>query len=181
MRRCRPAPSVCSSLVEDTAQVSHSQLLAHILKHAKGTSICGLLPITYHISLANSLQRLPATEEALPLRFKDASFWADTAVMYLRLHLLPGLEASADKLPDREVRMEISGPDPGYIATPIFLVHAALTLLDEREDIVSRLGSGGVFTPGALLTKTRFIGRIQKAGIKIIDLTEASTLSNSKR
>ena len=94
--------------------------------------------------------------------------------------LLLGLAASAGKLPDKEVRVEISGPDPGYIATPIFLVHAALTLLEERKAIVSRLGSGGVFTPGALLTETRFLGRIQKAGIRIIDLTEASTSGNSK-
>ena len=68
--------------------------------------------------------------------------------------------------------MEISGPDPGYIATPIFLVQAALTLLKEREGIVRRLGSGGVFTPGAVFGRTSYYARMQQTGITIRDKAE---------
>lgn len=81
-------------------------------------------------------------------------------------------------MPNKEVRLEISGPDPGYVATPIFLVQAALTLLEERQSIASRLGSGGVFTPGALLNRTSFDARVQKAGIKIRDVEGSSSMNN---
>lgn len=73
--------------------------------------------------------------------------------------------------PDREVRVKVSGPDPGYIATPILLVQAAITLLDERDAIAARLGDGGVYTPGTLLYKSSYVQRIQKAGIQIEEIS----------
>lgn len=79
------------------------------------------------------------------------------------------------KTPDKEVRLEISGPDPGYIATPIFLVQAALVLLGERKAITARLGYGGVFTPGAAFGKTSFVSRLAKAGITFEDVSETSS------
>lgn len=81
------------------------------------------------------------------------------------MHISGTQAADVGDPPNKEIRVEVSGPDPGYIATPIFLVQAALTLLEERKVITSRLGYGGVFTPGAVFGRTSFIDRIRKAGI----------------
>ncbi len=43
----------------------------------------------------------------------------------------------------------MSGPELGYVATPVIVVQAALALLEGRDRIVAQRGPGGVFTPGA--------------------------------
>ena len=52
---------------------------------------------------------------------------------------------------DDSVRVKVSGPEPGYIATPILIVSLALTILDagkgDRHDLSF---DGGVTLPGAL-------------------------------
>eukprot|EP00455_Lapot_gusevi_P005638 TRINITY_DN12418_c0_g1_i10.p2 TRINITY_DN12418_c0_g1~~TRINITY_DN12418_c0_g1_i10.p2 ORF type:complete len:111 (+),score=32.84 TRINITY_DN12418_c0_g1_i10:258-590(+) len=45
----------------------------------------------------------------------------------------------------------VTGPEPGYVATPILVVQSALCILEERD----RLPVGGVFTPGAVFTVGR--------------------------
>uniref|UniRef100_A0A7R9YR15 Saccharopine dehydrogenase NADP binding domain-containing protein n=1 Tax=Chlamydomonas euryale TaxID=1486919 RepID=A0A7R9YR15_9CHLO len=65
--------------------------------------------------------------------------------------------------PDREVVLRISGPDPGYAATSIYLAQAALTVLEDR----GKLPGPGVHTPGALLCDTGYAERLQARGIKI--------------
>jgi short subunit dehydrogenase-like uncharacterized protein len=74
-------------------------------------------------------------------------------------------DVSRQQAPDREIRVKVTGPDPGYVATPIMLVHAALTLLEERRKIEEALGKGGVFTPAGLLGGTSYVDRLQNAGI----------------
>ena len=64
------------------------------------------------------------------------------------------------------------GPEVGYVATPILFVHAALTLLQERDSVAKQLGPGGVFTPGTLLGGTRYIERLKGAGISFQDVSD---------
>lgn len=64
-------------------------------------------------------------------------------------------------VPTAHVVCRVSGPEPGYVATPIILVNAALALLASRD----RLGSGGVWTVGALLGDTDVLERLQEHGI----------------
>lgn len=64
--------------------------------------------------------------------------------------------------PDLEMTTRISGPEPGYIACSIFVVQAAITLLEERD----RLPLPGVHTPASLLRGTTYIQRLQRRGIK---------------
>lgn len=66
--------------------------------------------------------------------------------------------------------MSVAGPEPGYVATPIFLVQAAFSLLEERKAVEQRLGPGGAFTAGALLGGTSYIDRLVKAGIRFSDV-----------
>ena len=53
-----------------------------------------------------------------------------------------GSAVQRPQLPDREVVLRITGPDPGYAATAVFLVQAGLTVLLER----SKLPPPGVHT-----------------------------------
>jgi hypothetical protein len=69
-----------------------------------------------------------------------------------------------DQKPDKTIRLEITGPEPGYIACSIFVVTAAMTLLEEADTISARVRPG-VKTPGILLHETSYIERIQERGI----------------
>jgi short subunit dehydrogenase-like uncharacterized protein len=62
--------------------------------------------------------------------------------------------------PDKEVVTRVSGPETGFITTPIVLIQAALIMLDERR----RLPKGGVLTP-AVFGGTDYIQRLQKNGM----------------
>uniref|UniRef100_A0A673MHW6 Saccharopine dehydrogenase-like oxidoreductase n=1 Tax=Sinocyclocheilus rhinocerous TaxID=307959 RepID=A0A673MHW6_9TELE len=51
----------------------------------------------------------------------------------------------------------------GYVATPIAMVQAALTMLNESDSLPN---TGGVYTPGATFAKTTLIDRLNKHGIQ---------------
>lgn len=70
--------------------------------------------------------------------------------------------AQHEDKPDKTIVTKVTGPEPGYITTPICLVQAAYTLLNEEEDLPE---SGGVFTTGAAFAKTKLIERLQKSNI----------------
>lgn len=54
------------------------------------------------------------------------------------------LASQRNKKPDTEVITRVTGPEIGYVTTPIVLLQCALVLLSERDN----LPKGGVFTPG---------------------------------
>lgn len=64
---------------------------------------------------------------------------------------------------DRRVTVKVSGPEPGYVATPIIMVQSALTLLKDHDKLPS--SGGGVFTSGAVFQRTRLIERLIERGI----------------
>ncbi|CAM6083266.1 unnamed protein product [Calypogeia fissa] len=63
--------------------------------------------------------------------------------------------------PDKQIVTRISGPEIGYITTPICLVQAALIVLDQR----SSLPKGGVLTPGTVFGTTDLQERMEKNGV----------------
>lgn len=65
------------------------------------------------------------------------------------------------KKPDKEIVTRISGPEIGYVTTPIVLIQAALIMLDERK----HLPKGGVLTPGVVFGETDYLQRLQDNGI----------------
>lgn len=65
------------------------------------------------------------------------------------------------KKPDKEIVTRVSGPEVGYVTTPIVLIQAALIMLDERRS----LPKGGVLTPGAVFGGTDYLQRLQKNGM----------------
>eukprot|EP00127_Corallochytrium_limacisporum_P006880 Clim_evm95s236 gene=Clim_evmTU95s236 len=73
--------------------------------------------------------------------------------------------------PDREVHCTVSGPEAGYIATPIMVMESALTLLYERHLIDDQ---GGVLAPWAAFHGTTIISRLNDAGVKfsVVDLKQ---------
>lgn len=60
----------------------------------------------------------------------------------------------------------VTGPEPGYVATPIIFVELARCLLEQRASLPPPL-QGGVFTPGAVFYSepTRLIERLRAAGV----------------
>ncbi|CAK6442164.1 unnamed protein product [Pipistrellus nathusii] len=73
--------------------------------------------------------------------------------------------------PNVRVCTQVKGPEAGYIATPIAMVQAAMTLLNDASDLPA---VGGVFTPGAAFCRTKLIDRLNKRGI------EFSVISSSE-
>lgn len=69
----------------------------------------------------------------------------------------------AQEKPNAKIRTRVQGPEAGYVATPIAMVQAALTVLNEPGDLPKK---GGVYTPGAAFAKTTLIDRLNKHGIK---------------
>lgn len=65
--------------------------------------------------------------------------------------------------PNATISTEITGPEPGYIATPITMVQAAVTLLNEPHCLPNE---GGVYTPGSAFARTTLIDRLNKHGIQ---------------
>ena len=65
--------------------------------------------------------------------------------------------------------VEVAGPEPGYVTTPLVLVEAAHELLENKAKIRSVVGQGGVCTPGQLLLMhgQSYVNRLQAAGIRI--------------
>ncbi|KAH9386969.1 uncharacterized protein NEMAJ01_1865 [Nematocida major] len=56
----------------------------------------------------------------------------------------------------------VSGPDPGYVTTPIALLASAETIL---EGLRTEPRKGGVYTPGAAFVGTQIVQRLVKEGI----------------
>lgn len=73
--------------------------------------------------------------------------------------------------PNIRICTQVKGPEAGYVATPIAMVQAALTLLNDASDLPK---AGGVFTPGAAFSRTKLIDRLQHRGI------EFSVISSSE-
>lgn len=65
--------------------------------------------------------------------------------------------------PQTKIRTLVQGPECGYVATPIAMVQAALTILNESSALPKR---GGVYTPGAAFAKTNLVNRLNKHGIQ---------------
>ena len=62
---------------------------------------------------------------------------------------------------NKSIAARVSGPEPGYVATPIIVVQAAYYLLEEREKIDLR----GVFTPGVVFRNPKFLSLLGQSGI----------------
>ncbi|XP_032098077.1 saccharopine dehydrogenase-like oxidoreductase isoform X1 [Sapajus apella] len=73
--------------------------------------------------------------------------------------------------PNIKICTQVKGPEAGYVATPIAMVQAAVTLLNDASDLPK---AGGVFTPGGAFSKTKLIDRLNKHGI------EFSVISSSE-
>lgn len=73
--------------------------------------------------------------------------------------------------PDKEVVTRVSGPEIGYITTPIVLVQCALVLLSQRGN----LPKGGVYTPGIVFGPTDLQKRLEENGMSF-DLVSSRTL-----
>ncbi|XP_021440191.2 saccharopine dehydrogenase-like oxidoreductase [Oncorhynchus mykiss] len=65
--------------------------------------------------------------------------------------------------PNAKIRTLVQGPEVGYVATPIAVVQAAITILNEPTALPKK---GGVYTPGATFAKTRLVERLNKHGIQ---------------
>ncbi|XP_048392380.1 saccharopine dehydrogenase a, tandem duplicate 1 isoform X2 [Stegostoma tigrinum] len=65
--------------------------------------------------------------------------------------------------PSVKICTQVKGPEPGYIATPIAMVQAAVTILWEQKSLPTR---GGVYSPGAAFLKTTLIERLNTHGIE---------------
>ncbi|XP_036611166.1 saccharopine dehydrogenase-like oxidoreductase [Trichosurus vulpecula] len=65
--------------------------------------------------------------------------------------------------PNIKICTQVKGPEAGYVATPIAMVQAALTLLKDTSELPK---GGGVFTPGAAFSKTKLIERLNQCGIE---------------
>ncbi|XP_027727483.1 saccharopine dehydrogenase-like oxidoreductase [Vombatus ursinus] len=73
--------------------------------------------------------------------------------------------------PNIKICTQVKGPEAGYVATPIAMVQAAVTLLKDTSELPK---GGGVFTPGAAFSKTKLIERLNRCGI------EFSVISSSE-
>uniref|UniRef100_A0A8B9J4K7 Saccharopine dehydrogenase-like oxidoreductase n=1 Tax=Astyanax mexicanus TaxID=7994 RepID=A0A8B9J4K7_ASTMX len=65
--------------------------------------------------------------------------------------------------PNAKIRTLVQGPEAAYVATPIAMVQAAFTILNEPDSLPKK---GGVYTPGAAFAKTTLIDRLNKHGIQ---------------
>ncbi|XP_028391984.1 saccharopine dehydrogenase-like oxidoreductase [Dendronephthya gigantea] len=82
-------------------------------------------------------------------------------------------EISPESKMDKKIVTRIIAPEPGYVATPICMVQAAIVILSERETMPE---SGGVLTPGAAFADTTLIERLDKAGVRFVTVEEASPI-----
>ncbi|XP_033115899.1 saccharopine dehydrogenase-like oxidoreductase [Anneissia japonica] len=74
---------------------------------------------------------------------------------------------------DRQMITKVSGPEPGYVATPIAMIQSAFVLLKESSKLP---GKGGVFTPGAAFAKTSLIKRLTEHGFHFNTVSEAQPI-----
>nr|AFK40865.1 unknown [Lotus japonicus] len=83
------------------------------------------------------------------------------------------LAAQRNSKPDMEIVTRITGPEMGYVTTPIIMIQCALILHSQRKD----LPKGGVYPPGIIFGPTDLQQRLQQNGISF-DVISKSTLSS---
>ncbi|XP_072974281.1 probable mitochondrial saccharopine dehydrogenase-like oxidoreductase At5g39410 [Typha angustifolia] len=81
--------------------------------------------------------------------------------------------SQSGKKPDTEIITRVSGPEIGYLTTPIVLIQCALIVLHQR----SNLPKGGVYTPGIVFGPTDLQQRLQENGISF-DVISMKTGTN---
>ncbi|XP_057755883.1 probable mitochondrial saccharopine dehydrogenase-like oxidoreductase At5g39410 [Arachis stenosperma] len=75
--------------------------------------------------------------------------------------------------PDMEVITRVSGPEIGYVTTPIILVQCALIVLSQRNN----LSKGGVYPPGIVFGPTDLQEKLEKNGMSF-DVISKSSMSS---
>ncbi|KAH9740269.1 putative mitochondrial saccharopine dehydrogenase-like oxidoreductase [Citrus sinensis] len=80
------------------------------------------------------------------------------------------LVSQGNAKPDMEIITRVTGPEIGYIATPIILMQCALIVLSQREI----LPKGGVFPPGIVFGATELQQRLQENGISFDVISKSS-------
>lgn len=80
------------------------------------------------------------------------------------------LVSQGNAKPDMEIITRVTGPEIGYIATPIILMQCALIVLSQREI----LPKGGVFPPGIVFGATDLQQRLQENGISFDVISKSS-------
>ncbi|XP_052768955.1 saccharopine dehydrogenase-like oxidoreductase [Mya arenaria] len=86
---------------------------------------------------------------------------------------LPDADTEHDTAPDTQMIVRVSGPEAGYVATPIVMVQCACTLLKEISQDKFR---GGVYTTAMLFRETSLIERLIKNNIKFEVVKEQFSL-----
>ncbi|GAV61720.1 Saccharop_dh domain-containing protein, partial [Cephalotus follicularis] len=84
------------------------------------------------------------------------------------------LVSQGNSKPDTEIITRVTGPEIGYVTTPIILLQCALILLSQREN----LPKGGALPPGIVFGPTDLQGRLQENGISF-DVVSKRSLSSS--
>lgn len=80
------------------------------------------------------------------------------------------LVSGVNAKPDMEIITRVTGPEIGYIATPIILIQCALIVLSHREI----LPKGGVFPPGIVFGVTDLQQSLQENGISFDVISKSS-------
>ncbi|CAJ2665742.1 unnamed protein product [Trifolium pratense] len=83
------------------------------------------------------------------------------------------LAAKENSKPDTEIITRITGPEMGYVTTPIIMIQCALIILSQRNN----LPKGGVYTPGIVFGPTDLQERLEQNGISF-DVISKSKLSS---
>ncbi|KAK2419991.1 putative mitochondrial saccharopine dehydrogenase oxidoreductase [Trifolium repens] len=83
------------------------------------------------------------------------------------------LAAKENSKPDTEIITRITGPEMGYVTTPIIMIQCALIVLSQRNN----LPKGGVYTPGIVFGPTDLQERLEQNGISF-DVISKSKLSS---
>ncbi|XP_077139291.1 saccharopine dehydrogenase-like oxidoreductase isoform X4 [Ranitomeya variabilis] len=105
--------------------------------------------------LYENLQETPIAESSFSITFFGEGY-------------SQGTDPQQEK-PNVKICTQVSGPEIGYVTTPITMVQAGMTILKEPESLPK---SGGVYTPGAAFSKTKLIDRLNKAGIHFTVLSQ---------
>jgi short subunit dehydrogenase-like uncharacterized protein len=73
-----------------------------------------------------------------------------------------GVRVAEKASPPETLVCRVQGPEPGYVSTPIILLAAAMTVLEERHRLP---GEGGVWMPAAAFAETDLLHRLRQGGI----------------
>ncbi|CAD5216414.1 unnamed protein product [Bursaphelenchus okinawaensis] len=74
----------------------------------------------------------------------------------------PESEPQVDKIPNRQLTVRVDGPDMGYIGTAGCVLSAALTIVEDKDNLPSK---GGAFTPATAFAKTNIHKRLESFNI----------------